>query len=841
MDSRPPAAAGGDGGGGGCSCSHHEHAHHRSAAGGHGHGHAPTAGPPSPVERLFDALATSTGLRTVSDYLDHNPRALAAAAGALACAALATTTPAQAAAAALSPSAGPPALAALATLASAASFLAAGLPDVVALIRTALAGTPRALGGAGVGRAVARLDTHSLMAAAALAAACSGSPLEGALLMVLFGGAHALEAALTRVAAGDLRTLLAAAPESAVLVVMGRDGAPDLATAATVPASSVAIGDTTLIRPGQAAAVDGVVVWGASLVSAEHITGEASPRAARPGASLPAGALSHDGALVLRATAPAAASAPARIAALAAAAQASKPRLTAWLDGFGSRYARWVLGATAASFLVLLAAGVPLTAPPGAVGPAGRGAAVRAMALLTAASPCALAVAPLAYVSAIAAASRRGALLKGGAVLDALLRVRTVALDKTGTLTTGRLSCVGAVEVGGGGPRAASHPLLLAPPPPTALALAAALALRSTHPVSAALASAAAKVGVAAAPSSAISAFESVPGCGVRARLERGGGGGAPSAHATVLLGSPEWVAASLPAPSAAALLATGSALESQALTVSALAVLDDRGGGGGGGGGEGAGASPTPPPSLLAAFAFSDGVRSRSAAAVRALKAGGRPTGGTPPLTLLVLTGDNAASAGRVARELGLDPARDVRAGLSPGGKVDAIAAARAAGTGGVLMVGDGVNDAPALAAADVGAAIAGAPGEGATAAAADLLLLGGAGVATLPALLRLAAGTRAVLVQNLVIAGAGVCALAPAAVAGVLPLWAAVLLHEGGTVLVALNSLRPLWMMRGGEGEGEEGEGEAVGVGGGAAAAAGGGGVGAQAAQPAAAAAAA
>ena len=145
--------------------------------------------------------------------------------------------------------------------------------------------------------------------------------------------------------------------------------------------------------------------------------------------------------------------------------------------------------------------------------------------------------------------------------------------------------------------------------------------------------------------SAAISAFESVPGCGVRARLLAAGtatSAAAPSA--TLLLGAPEWVAASLPPSLAAALLATGAALESRALTVSVLAVLPE--GGGGGGGGDG-----TTLPPAVTAFAFADGLRSRSAAAVRALKAGGRGTGGTPPLTMIMLTGDNAAAAGRVAR----------------------------------------------------------------------------------------------------------------------------------------------------------------------------------------------
>lgn len=149
--------------------------------------------------------------------------------------------------------------------------------------------------------------------------------------------------------------------------------------------------------------LDGEVVHGRALVSAEHITGEALPMLRRPGDELAAGSLNRDGLLVVRASRPAAESTPARIARMTAAAQAARPRLRSWLDVFGEAYAKAVVLASAGVLLALLAGGTPLLAGPGAP----RGALYRAMGLLTVASPCALVMVPLAYVSAIAAVASR--------------------------------------------------------------------------------------------------------------------------------------------------------------------------------------------------------------------------------------------------------------------------------------------------------------------------------------------------------------------------------------------------------------------------------------------------
>jgi len=747
------------------------HGDHSECGIGCGGGHKAHGGGASlsPAERGTRALATRLGLSGLAASVDHSLPALAAGAACLGVAAACASPPA-----ALARVAAPATLAAASAVAVAAAYALAGAPDMLDLVHSAAAALPRPLG-AGLGAAAARVDTHALMAASAAAAAAVGAPLEGALLLLLFGASHALEDRLAAAARGDLASLRAAAPATALRLPPwelreGGPPTPDLASFARAPADDIAVGDLVLVRPGDGLPVDGVVVWGTALVTAAHITGESLPRRATVGDALPAGALARDGPLAVAATAVAAASAPARVAAAAAAAQAARPALTAWLDVAGAAYAKAALLAAAAAFVGLVVAGVPVA---GSVA-APRGALYRSLALLTAASPCALALAPLAYVAGVAAAARRGALLRGGGVLDALATVRAVALDKTGTLTRGQLTCVGLADPGDWAPgtgrvRAGG----LRAPAGRALALGAALALRTAHPVADALSAAAVMAGVPPAKDE-LASFEAVPGRGARATTPDG---------RTLLLGAADWVADELPPTAASNARATAAALAAGGRAVSLVAELPP------------AGSDADP---LVRAFAFEDGVRAASRSAVAQLRAAG--------LVVRMLTGDNAASALATATALGLSPA-DVEAGLDPDGKVEALRRLKASvGCGGVLMVGDGVNDAPALATADVGAALAASPGAGGAAAVADVLLLGGAGVEALPGVLAIARSARSAARANLALAALSAAALAPFCVSGSLPLWAAVALHEGSTLAVALNSLRPLGAggRRGGQPEG-------------------------------------
>lgn len=683
-----------------------------------------------------------------------------------------------------------------AAAATAGVYMFAGLPAAVDLSYDLTAG---------------RVDTHLLMNLAVLGTLCTGHALEGALLLVLFQTSHFLEHALTGCAQGSLAALRALAPSVATRVALLADDRPDLSTARSVPPSQLAVGDCMLVKPGEQVPLDGVVVVGRALMSSEHITGESLPVLKSPGDEVAAGSLNRDGVLVVRALSLEAESTPARIAKLAMDAQAERPQLRSWLDQFGEAYSRMVIVASVAALCMMLATGVPLLATA-----TQRGAFCRAMGLLTVAAPCALVLAPLAYVSAIAAAASRGVLLKGGRVLDALATCRTVAFDKTGTLTTGALVCRDVRPLSPGGAVEAERR--------AALAAAAALSARSSHPVSDAALMESARAGLGDAARLPVDDFQLVAGGGVEGTVALGSLlGSAPAGPANLgsasdgrrraMFGSADYVAAHLTAQEAAA--ARRAAGGGAATSVQSVLVLSAGGptpefGNGNGGGDEAASAPGASGGGGEARsvwlFTFEDSIRQQSAEAVRALQTGswsGRPSASSA-VRVIMLTGDSEASAQNVGRQLGI---KDVRAALTPERKLAAVrglaAAPRAAAGGGngerrarfggVVMVGDGLNDAAALAAATVGVAIA--PTAGAAAAlAADAIVLDAGAVAALPFLLALARATQAVVRQNLALAGGSIAVLALPTVLGWVPLWAAVSLHEGATLLVALNSLRLL-----------------------------------------------
>jgi len=619
-----------------------------------------------------------------------------------------------------------------------------------------------------------RVDTHALMNLAVVGTLVTGMPLEGALLLVLFQTSHAVEHMLTERAQGSLQALHDAVPDHAELVTLGDDGAPNLGSVRRVLAADVAVGDTVLVKPGRQIPIDGVIVYGRALVSAEHITGESLPNLRRPGDEIPAGALCHDGFLAVRAIRPATDSTPARIARLARDAQMQRPQIRTWLDRFGEVYSRIVVLAAGASLLVMLASGVPLSGS----GPE-RGAFYRAMTLLTVASPCALVMVPLAYISAIAAAASRGVLLKGGRVLDALEGCKVVAVDKTGTLTTGKLALVNLIEIN------TSNSSLLNSSDSSdgliqsseedlddVLAASVALSLRSAHPVSDAVVQVGDARGVDASSVKVLN-FKLVPGGGVSGAIQQSNDGILYDA----LFGSLDFVASELSQEEHGMITAHRTARgRRNILSILILRPIDGR-------------------PHIVWMFLFEDSLQSLSMSAVQALQSGAW-AGDVPSVhhqcDVVMLTGDNHESANQVAGQLGI---RKVFSGLSPEEKLHRVDSLRdTAGGSGVVMVGDGLNDAAALVAADVGVAIASPTTAAATLAADAVLMRGAAGIAAVPLLLRIARATRHVVRQNLVLAGVSIMALALPAVLGIIPLWIAVVLHEGSTLLVALNSLRLL-----------------------------------------------
>ncbi len=350
----------------------------------------------------------------------------------------------------------------------------------------------------------------------------------------------------------------------------------------------------------------------------------------------------------------------------------------------------------------------------------------RAMVLMTVASPCALVIStPASFLSAIAAAARGGVLFKGGAYLEGLAAIKAIAFDKTGTLTEGKPAVTDIVACCGLSDEAL-------------LALAAAVEARSEHPLAKAVVAAAQARQLALA---SVDEFEALPGRGVTALVE----------GQRVQVGSPTH----LQQVGASELDAARQRLEAEGKTV----MLVQRGG------------------ELVGLIALADQVRASAKAMIAQLHRGG--------VKVAMLTGDNAAVAANVARQLGVDK---VYAGLMPEDKVAVIKALEAE-VGAVAMVGDGVNDAPALATASIGIAM-GAAGTDVALETADLVLMGDR-LELIPYAINLSKKARRVVWQNLTFAIAVIITLIVSTFVVNLPLPLGVLGHEGSTVIVVLNGL--------------------------------------------------
>lgn len=357
----------------------------------------------------------------------------------------------------------------------------------------------------------------------------------------------------------------------------------------------------------------------------------------------------------------------------------------------------------------------------------------RGIALLIVASPCALIIAtPVVYLSAIASAARRGVLIKGGAHLEVVANAKAVAFDKTGTLTTGKVKLVG-IESGAGLDERGM------------LRLSGALSASSTHPLAMAVNDALVDRGVEA-PS--IEDYENKPGEGIVGRVE----------GRRVWIGRPEMAAQYASAEAVAWLAERAERLRHEGKTVSAL-VVDD----------------------CFGLLAFQDTVREGAFRCVERLRAMGIER-------IEMLTGDHEIVASRVSSQLTLD---GYRAGLAPHEKVEATESLQAS-YGTLVLVGDGINDAPALVRADVGVAM-GAMGADVALDAADIVLMQDK-IESVAWLHRHALRTVSIVRQNLTVALTVIGILSVFAVVGGIPLPLAVIGHEGSTVAVALNALRLL-----------------------------------------------
>ncbi|GMH39781.1 hypothetical protein BSKO_07679 [Bryopsis sp. KO-2023] len=611
-----------------------------------------------------------------------------------------------------------------------------------------------------------QVDTHVLMALAVCGSLYLGLPHEGALLLLLFQGSHVLEDKFTKEAEYSLKGLLDSVPEQATLVKMTDRGSPDLAKVDPVKAEDVAIGSHVLILPGEQVPLDGIVIYGQASVTVDHISGESLPVRIKQDDQISAGSRNNDGVLVVKTTQTAENSTPARIAQLAIDARASKPKVQKWIDDVTSTWSQGVLFCSLGVLAGCLFLGIPLMGE--------RGSLYRAMGVVTAGAPCALVMTPLAYVCALANATKRRILIKGAAVLDSIYGCNVIGVDKTGTLTKGNLTCTAILS--SRSPASSSNGLLNGgqhSAEKQALAHAVALSQRSSHPVALAITEAGRKLDVN--EDIEVEDFELIPGAGVTGVIFAGMKD--QTTKRVLHFGSIDFIQAALPAEYHAEL---NKVLQDLGTLGKSISVLLETWNG----------------EVAWSIFSFEDQVRANSGGAVEALTNGAWISGSARrdlAKRVVMLTGDAASSAEETAFALGIS---EVHSELKPEHKLQHIVENAPADGGGrnfFMMVGDGLNDAPALSEADVGVAVASTASD-ASASVADVVILNGQGVGSLPFLMRLAQETRIVVVQNLVLTFASMAVATVPTVAGFFPLWVAVLLHEGTTLLTAINSLRLL-----------------------------------------------
>lgn len=545
-----------------------------------------------------------------------------------------------------------------------------------------------------------RIGVGTLMTIAAIGAVGLGQVGDAAMLAFLFSISEGLEEyAVARTRRG-LRALLSLAPDEATVL---REGVETV-----VAAADLRVGDQMIVKPGERLATDGIIRAGRTALDVSAITGESVPVEAGPGDEVFAGSINGSGVLRVEVTAAAEDNSLARIVHIVEAEQARKGASQRLAD----RIARPLVPGIMIAGALIAGTGTVFGTPAVWI--------ERALVVLVAASPCALAIAvPVSVVAAIGAASRLGVLIKGGAALEALGTIGGIALDKTGTLTANRPAVIDVATING----ATREEVLM---------VAAALEARSEHPLAAAI--------LAASPTPIVAAsdVQAIPGAGLTGHLD---------GHA-VRLGRPGWLD---PAD-----LADHLARMQQAGATAVLVERDKQ---------------------LLGAIAVRDELRPEATAVITGLRAGG--------YQVAMLTGDNRATAAALAAQAGIE---HVYAELRPEDKAHLVGQLRTLRP--TAMVGDGVNDAPALAAADLGIAM-GAMGTDVAIETADVALMG-QDLRHLPQALHHARRSRQIMLQNVGLSLTIIIVLMPLALVGTLGLATVVLVHELTEVIVIANGVR-------------------------------------------------
>ncbi|WP_404826373.1 heavy metal translocating P-type ATPase [Diaphorobacter aerolatus] len=560
-----------------------------------------------------------------------------------------------------------------------------------------------------------KLGIHALMAVAVTGAFLIGQWPEAAMVMALYAAAERIEDQAMDKARNAIRSLLHLAPETAD--VLHTDGSVQ-----KTPVDQVRVGTTVRIAPGARVPLDGTVTQGESAVDQAPITGESQHADKTVGDELYAGSVNQQGELQMQVTAPPGDTLLARIVHAVEQAQASRAPTQRFVDRFAQVYTPIIF-----VLAILLAVLAPLVA-----GWTWHQSIYQALALLVIACPCALVIStPVTVVSALTAAAKRGILIKGGSALEQARNIKVIALDKTGTLTTGSPTLVRWRALAAGDDADAAH-------------VAWQLASRSDHPVSRAIAAGLAKT-LPAQLENTVQDLQALPGRGVEGKVN-----GTRYVLANLrMIREMELANAELEA------LLTEH--ENQGRTVTLLAEEH----------------------TVRALFAVADPLRATSREAVEQLKAVG--------VEAIVLSGDNTATVKAVATEAGID---DARGNLLPEDKLQLLAEFQKT-KGPTAMTGDGINDAPALAKADVGFAMGGAHSTGMAMETAAVVLMND-DLRRIPDTIRLSRSAHRILWQNITLALGIKLVFFALALTGNATMWMAVVADMGVSLLVVANGLR-------------------------------------------------
>lgn len=581
-------------------------------------------------------------------------------------------------------------------------------------------------------------DMKTLMKIAIIGAAIIGEWSEGAVVVILFAISEALEKYSMDKARKSIQSLMEIAPKEAVVRRNGQE--------VTIPVDEIEIGDTMLVKPGMKIAMDGVVLSGASSINQAYITGESVPVEKGIDDEVFAGTLNGEGFLEVKVTKRAEDTTIAKIIHLVEEAQGERAPSQAFVDRFAKYYTP----------VIIVVAALVAIVPPLLWGANWNTWIYQGLAVLVVGCPCALVIStPVAIVTAIGTAARNGVLIKGGIYLEEMGAIKAIAFDKTGTLTKGIPTVTDvsffldengpvAKELADGDEAGFSSEASRA----EAFAPIAALEARSQHPLAAAIIEKAREIG-ATYEELSVEDFQSITGKGLKGKVD----------STYFYIGNVGLFTDVVKVEVRDQVLTEMTRLQEQGKTVMLFGNEEK----------------------LLGMIAVADEVRASSRSAIQKIHhLGIRNT--------LMLTGDNEKTAQAIGRELGVT---DIQANLLPEEKLKFI---KRMGKeyGKVAMVGDGVNDAPALASATVGIAMGGA-GTDTALETADIALMGD-DLDKLAFMVKLSRRALAIIKQNITFAiGIKLVALL-LVVPGWLTLWIAIFADMGATIIVTLNGLRLL-----------------------------------------------